>query len=81
MAKYILLQVKCKPSLFYSLASTLAIQLREEQLEAFFSSPLTLHSAISHYPPRLAIFNSPLPLISPVHHRPPHAGMFYWMGK
>ena len=81
MAKYILLQVKCKPSLFYSLASTLAIQLREEQLEAFFSSPLTLASATSHYPPRLAIFPSPLPLLSPVHHRPPHAGMFYWMGK
>merc|ERR1719507_821279 len=49
-------KVECQPSLFYSLASRLAIPLREDQLEAFFSFPLPLHSAISHYPPRLTIF-------------------------
>jgi len=79
-------KVECQPSLFYSLASRLAIPLREDQLEAFFSSPLTLESpiirpSISQYSPRLTIFPSPLPLLSPVHHRPPHAGMFYWLGK
>ena len=85
---FTILQVECQPSLFYSLASRLAIPLREDQLEAFFSSPLTLDSpspairpSISQYSPRLTIFPSPLPLLSPVHHRPPHAGMFYWLGK
>jgi len=54
-------KVECQPSLFYSLASRLAIPLREDQLEAFFSSPLTLSSsfAISQYSPRLTIFPSP----------------------
>jgi len=80
-------KVECQPSLFYSLASRLAIPLREDQLEAFFSSPLTLASstssvsAISKQHPRLPILPSPLPLFSPMHHRPPHVGMFYWLGK
>ena len=35
-------KVECKASLFYSLNSRLAITLREEQLDTFFSTPLTL---------------------------------------
>ena len=75
-------QVKCQPSLFYSLASTLAIPLREDQLEAFFSSPLTLSSkASTSYSSRLPLIPSSLPLISPVHHYQPHNGIIYWIGK
>ena len=75
-------QVKCQPSLFYSLASTLAIPLREDQLDAFFSSPLTLSSkASTSYSSRLPLIPSSLPLISPVHHYQPHNGIFYWIGK
>merc|ERR1712156_934962 len=75
-------KVKCQPSLFYSLVSTLAIPLREDQLDAFFSSPLTLSSkASTSYSSRLPLIQSHLPLISHIHHRPPHVGMFYWIGK
>ena len=35
-------KVECKANLFYSLSSRLAITLREDQLESFFSTPLTL---------------------------------------
>ena len=75
-------QVKCQPSLFYSLASTLAIPLREDQLEAFFSSPLTLSSkASTSYSARLPLLPSHLPLISHVYNYQPQSGMFYWIGK
>jgi len=35
-------KVECKASLFYSLSSRLATTLREDQLDSFFSTPLTL---------------------------------------
>jgi len=37
-------KVECKANLFYSLSTSLAITLREEELDAFFSTPLTLTS-------------------------------------
>ena len=41
-------KVECRPRLFYSLAASLAVTLREEQLEEFFASSLSFPGSIKN---------------------------------
>merc|ERR1719273_934493 len=52
-------KVECKANLFYSLSSRLAITLREDQLDAFFSTPLTLASTETRHRSNINTIPSP----------------------